>query len=223
MSEITSGQKIRQLRKQAKLTQLQLGKAVGVSAAAVTQWEKDETRPAGSSLIKLATLFQVDATYLLDNSTNKEIDRLPIHNVSEPPAHYGRQASDLVPLISDVTAGNWREAIDNFSPGDAEDWIPCYVKHSPSTYALRVNGPSMEPEFRNGEIIVVDPERAETNGSFVIAKQKDDNSTTFKKLIITEGKKYLRAENPDWPNRIIEIDGDWSICGVVIYSHRVYV
>lgn len=222
MSEITSGQKIRQLRKQAKLTQLQLGKAVGVSAAAVTQWEKDETNPTAASLIKLATMFGVDATYFLDNSTNKEITRLPAHNVSEPPALYGQHLSGLVPLISSVTAGNWREAIDNFSPGDAEDWIPCYVKHSPSTYALRVDGPSMEPEFRNGEIIVVDPEKAEANGSFVIAKRKSDNSVTFKKLIITEGKKYLRAENPDWPGRIIEINGEWSICGVVIYSHRVY-
>lgn len=130
---------------------------------------------------------------------------------------------ELEPLISSITAGNWREGIDNFSPGDVEDWIPCYIKHSPSTYALRVDGPSMEPEFRHGEVIVVDPERAEANGSYVVAKRKEDDNVTFKQLIVTEGKKYLKAVNPEWPNRIIEVDGEWQICGVVIYSHRVYI
>ena len=37
-------------------------------------------------------------------------------------------------------------------------------------------------------------------------------------LIIEGGRKYLKALNPDWPDRIIEIDENAKICGVVVFK-----
>lgn len=132
-----------------------------------------------------------------------------------------------VPLISWVQAGDWSEAIDNFAPGDAEAWIPCPACHSGRAFALRVRGISMynpggDFSFRDGDIIFIDPMRQPIHGSFVVAKMMDSNEVTFKKLIFEGNKKYLYALNPDWKDRIIEIDGNCVVCGVLIFGGRGY-
>jgi SOS-response transcriptional repressor LexA len=128
-----------------------------------------------------------------------------------------------VPLISWVQAGHWSEIVDNFHPGDAEEWLPCPVKHSDRTFVLRVRGESMynpygRPSFQEGDLIFVDPERQADHGSFVVVRLDDEQEATFKKLIVEGGKRYLRALNPAWPEPIIEIDDNATICGVVIFK-----
>lgn len=127
----------------------------------------------------------------------------------------------LVPLISWVAAGEWTTIVDNFQPGDAEDWLPCPFKNSPQTYALRVRGPSMsdptgEYSFNDGEIIFVDPMREARHKSFVVVRMEDDQEATFKRLIQEGDRKYLMALNPNWPNRVIEFKGKATLSGVVI-------
>lgn len=128
-----------------------------------------------------------------------------------------------VPVISSVQAGSWCEASDPFLPGDADEWVPCPTKHSARTYALKVKGVSMEPEFFQGQIIIVDPEVSPDSGRFVIAKKSSENEVTLKQLIREGGVNYLKALNPDWPERIIKLDEDWHVCGVVISSVKNYL
>ena len=45
----TAGSRIKSLRKEAKLTQKELGKKIGVSSVSVTQWEKDVNLPRGEN------------------------------------------------------------------------------------------------------------------------------------------------------------------------------
>lgn len=134
----------------------------------------------------------------------------------------GPEMVRLVPLISWVQAGKFCEAIDMFQPGDAEEWIPCYGNYSQSTYALRVRGSSMEDEFRDGEIVIVDPDARAESGSFVIARRTNQDDCTFKQLIIDGGEAYLKALNKDWPEPIIRIDEEWHICGVVRGKFKKY-
>lgn len=124
------------------------------------------------------------------------------------------------PLISWVQAGAWEQIVDNFAPGDAEDWFDSPVKVSSNSFYLRVRGESMyDPadhrSFRDGEIILVDPEANAENGSNVIVRLDDESEATFKQLVIEGEKKYLKALNPTWPNRIFEVNGNATICGVV--------
>ncbi len=132
-----------------------------------------------------------------------------------------------VPLISWVQAGDWCEAINNFGfgSGDAEDWLWCPVRHSDKTFALRVNGVSMfNPDpyakhtFKDGDIIYVDPNKQPINNSFVVVRLENENKATFKQLIIDGDHRFLRAINPDWPEKIIEIKNNAVICGVIIYK-----
>lgn len=79
-------------------------------------------------------------------------------------------------------------------------------------YALRVIGDSMAPEFLDGHVVIVDPAAAATSGSYVIVDY--DGETTFRRLVEEGGRKYLKAENADYP--AIELLNTYHVRGVVV-------
>jgi len=133
-----------------------------------------------------------------------------------------------VPVISWVQAGNWAQIVDNFQPGDADEWLPCPFKHGPKTYVLEVRGYSMhnpggDLSFKDGDKIFVDPDREAMHRSLVIARLDDEAEATFKQLLLEGEQKLLQALNPQWPERIIKINGRASLCGVVIGKMESFV
>lgn len=134
--------------------------------------------------------------------------------VREAPATYTQPP---VPLISWVSAGTFCEAIDTLAPGDAEDWITFPVRHSPQAFCLQVIGRSMEPDYREGEVILVDPDVPAEHNDDVVARTPDGGAT-FKRLQITPEGTFLLAINPDYPDRIIRAPEGTAICGVVTAS-----
>lgn len=131
------------------------------------------------------------------------------------------EIASSVPLISWVQAGCWSDVADPFAPGVAEEWLPCPVRHGPNTYAVRVRGDSMynpegRPSYSDGDIIFVDPSKDAKHGDRVIVRLDDQAEATFKQLIIEDGRKLLKALNPVWVPRYIEINGNATMAGVVI-------
>lgn len=58
--------KIRELRKQSKISQEKLAEQIGVSRQAVTKWETNRGEPGVDNLIQLATYFGISVDELLD-------------------------------------------------------------------------------------------------------------------------------------------------------------
>lgn len=68
---MTVGEKIKTLRKSLGLTQTELGQRVGVQKNAVSKWECGRVEDIPTSTIKLlANLFNVPASYLIDDDTS---------------------------------------------------------------------------------------------------------------------------------------------------------
>ena len=124
----------------------------------------------------------------------------------------------LCPLVSWAQACEFPVISEHSQKRIAENILPCPVSCSPGSFVLRVNGASMEPKFGNGDLIFVDPRVEAESGKYVVVKLEDANEATFKQLIIEGGRKYLKALNPDWPERIIEIEEQARICGVVVFK-----
>lgn len=139
----------------------------------------------------------------------------PEVNVSPAPRVRGQ-----VPLISWVRAGEWTRVEDPYAVGDAEQWVSCPVSHGPRTFVLRVRGSSMEPDFPDGQWIFVDPDCMPRNGSLVVVRLDGSMEATFKRLVIEGYQQYLEALNPHWPQRIVPINQDAQILGVVIFAGR---
>lgn len=66
----TLGDQIKLLREQAGWRQVDLGKAVGVTGSAVTQWEKGNRCPDPQMLGQLADRFGVSVDYLLGRTAD---------------------------------------------------------------------------------------------------------------------------------------------------------
>jgi len=119
------------------------------------------------------------------------------------------------PVISWVQAGKWTEARE--FPAGAER-LHCPLPCGPDTFVLRVAGQSMAPRFPDGDYIFVDPDVPAANGRFVVV-QRDDGAT-FKQLVEEDGRRYLKAANPDWPEPIVEVEPGAAVCGVVVFHGR---
>ena len=120
-----------------------------------------------------------------------------------------------VPLISWTTAGNWAEVVDNFAPGDAEDWVVTTANVGPHAFALRIRGESMTPTIPDGAIVVVDPDKAPHHRSIVIVRQNGESEATCKRLIYEGDKPMIRPDNPAYAGQIAPLAPDARIVGVV--------
>lgn len=77
------GEKIKELRKNSKITQEQLGNAIGVSKMAISYFEKGKKSPGRESLEKIADYFGVTTDYLLGRSEDPELNEEEDNVVSE--------------------------------------------------------------------------------------------------------------------------------------------
>ncbi|WP_240341998.1 LexA family protein [Pseudomonas viridiflava] len=118
-----------------------------------------------------------------------------------------------LPVIGSIAAGSWCDSDGLFNPQDAEEWVDAPGPVGPRAFILRVEGVSMEPKFSEGDKIVIDPSLEALPGHFVAAKRARDGAATLKQLKQEGTEQYLYALNPDWPERIIKMNEEWSICG----------
>ena len=88
------------------------------------------------------------------------------------------------------------------------------------TYVLRVEGSSMEPDYLHGDYIFVDPDVTPVHGKDVVVTLNGSKHPVFKRLIVEGQDTYLMALNPHFPDRIIKMDRNAQICGVVVFSGR---
>ncbi len=177
-----------------------------------------QIRPSASTLQKLAAFFGVTVDALLA----KDLDAYPTYTPAPPPnVREGPDITGVVPLLTSVQAGEWCDIAHAFQREDAQDWIPCPVKHGPRTFCLVVEGESMKnpgvkPSYEPGDIIFVDPDRVASPGDRVVARLENHATATFKQYWEEDGNRMLKALNPDWNPRYSNISEDALICGVVI-------
>lgn len=127
----------------------------------------------------------------------------------------------LVPVISLVEAGNFREAILNAQ----DEFIASYAGNiSDDSFALEITGMSMFPDFKPGDKIICDPNIKPLPGECVIALN-GNSEATFKKYkprgYDENGKEYFELVpiNPDYPTMNSKFQ-DIHIIGTVIEHFR---
>ncbi len=87
---------------------------------------------------------------------------------------------------------------------------------SAEPFALMVLGDSMEPEFLEGEVILIEPEGLATDGSFVLAQLAGE--WIFRQLVRQGSGWRLQALNPAYP--AADIAGLDVVKGVIIQKSR---
>ena len=67
-------EQIQVLRKARKMSQVELGKRLGVSKQSICNWENDNAQPSIEMLMRLATVFDVSTDYLLGAEERESLD-----------------------------------------------------------------------------------------------------------------------------------------------------
>ncbi|GEM_PF-3287113 len=103
-----------------------------------------------------------------------------------------------------------------------EDWIPADPKGK-RLFALRIKDSCMEPEFRQSEIITIDPDAKWKSGDFIVLRLNNDEEAIFKQINIHNDKTILHSLNRFYPDiKLIKKDfvKRATIIGKVIESKR---
>ena len=73
-------ERLKNLRKQAHLTQVDVAEKLGISQPAYASWERGAKKPTQENLIKIAQILNVSLDYLVGNSdsTEDELDNIEL-------------------------------------------------------------------------------------------------------------------------------------------------
>lgn len=209
-------ERVRLARLHAQFTQGELADRVGIKQASISDLERGKSA-ASTHSTKIAHACGVSPIWLsegigemLSNGADAQPGLDNVAKIRQP----HRKVQEY-PLISWVAAGSWQESCDNFSPGDADEWLLSDVIAGPHGYWLEVKGPSMLPLFTEGMRILVKPEGFDlVSGKFYIAKLLSTGETTFKQYIRDGGMGFLQPLNSAFP--VLQINDNVQIIGQVI-------
>jgi repressor LexA len=114
----------------------------------------------------------------------------------------------LVPSLGFTAAGPYRDAFENLDWQEVED-----LKTAQNVFIVDVTGDSMTGAgIQDGDKVIIQQAKEFKNGDVVLAR--DNDGTTIKRLISSDGRIYLKPENPKYQN--IPIYPETRLLGKVI-------
>lgn len=117
----------------------------------------------------------------------------------------------LVPVINKVSAGYPAEFDDlGYPVGFADDYIRCPDVNDANAFAVRVVGDSMEPRYREGDVVIFSPNAQVHNGDDCFVRFSEPHEATFKRVFFEEmqGRRQVRLQprNDKYPPLMVEGD-----------------
>lgn len=214
-----AAERIRNLRKQLGLKQVEFAEYLGLGPegqSTVSKWEGAKQLPGAENSAKLAQRSGKSSVYF---------------SGLEPISELGETGGRVFPLVGDIQAGTWKEAIE-FAADDRElVQLPASIEVPPFIMkAFTVRGTSMDKEYPDGSVVFVadlfSNRITPLDGDIVMVQRQDKHGlyeATLKELVIDEnGKKWLwpRSNDPEHQSPLSIDDGrdlstDVVILGIV--------
>lgn len=171
------GDKIREARKAAGLTQRQLAEKVNVSNTSISNWEKNLSRPDPDTIQHLCWALSVQPNYFFAIEEKLPSNILPMPEMKK------------VPLLGSIACG---------APILAEEHIEGYVDipaHIDAQFTLRCKGDSMiNARIFDGDIVYIRQQEEVQNGE--IAAVLIDDEATLKRVKLHPDRIILEPANP---------------------------
>ncbi len=204
----TFGERLRELRKVAKLTQRELAQAAHVGESTISMYEMEKREPDFEMLEVLADTFNVDIDYLLGRTDI--ITMIPNSRVTS--------MVTKIPVYGKISAGQPFEAIE-----DILDHIevPSWLATRPNLFGLMVVGDSMNKVIPNGYIAVLQKTASLDDGSIGAVLVNGSDATLKKYYRIKDGVLLEpQSYNPDHKPLVYKDDDDVQvmILGKLVWS-----
>lgn len=211
----TVADRIKLRMNELNIRQIDLTNKKVASRGTISLWLSGGAVPSKERLVNLANALNISESWILTGTDSKRTNPLDSGIESTPIAHVG-----YAPVISWVQAGNWTRA-DQVEFTGSEEMIPLVPGASRRSFYLVVRGISNLPYYADGEKICIDPDYSFDDvqtGEMIVVQCGGD--ATFKALIRSENKIYLKALNKDWQPNIMEVTEECVFIGKYVGSFK---
>ncbi|MDE9817540.1 XRE family transcriptional regulator [Staphylococcus pseudintermedius] len=201
---------LKYLRKKHDMEQIDLAKKLGrKSASSISEWEKGKYTPKMKTLSELARLFNVSINDLMEkdlSNTKPQIDTLPV---------------TAIPVVAKISAGlpiYTEENIIEYT------YIPSQMtKGGKELFGLKVSGDSMDKEFREDDVVIVEKDAVVENGQIGVVNVNGYNATV-KRIRYSDDKIVLLPEsnNSEHLPQVYTNDDEIKVVGKVVSSMKFY-
>jgi SOS-response transcriptional repressor LexA len=165
---IDIGAEIRKRRERLGWSGVKLATLAGIAPAFLSRVERGKSYYSQGTLIKIAGALGISVDEFYTGATKSNVEG----------AHLGWRR---IPVLDYSQAGQWTSVAGNPEENEKRETIMTDLEHPPSTFALRIRGDSMEPKFREGDVVVIDPTIQPQPGDYVVATN-DGHETTFRRF-----------------------------------------
>ena len=189
-------------RKRIGLTQPEIAERLGVSVPQISRWESGENNIPSYRLPAISAAYQASIGELFDYDASVATEGVVLE---------GAQPVAPIPLLGDVPAGNWREAVRK-----THHYVPAPEAGIPkSAYALKVVGDSMDKVVQDGATIIIDPTDLDLFDRSYFVVRNGDGETTFKQYLDGPARLVPCSTNPE--HKIVPLGAEeLTILGRVI-------
>ncbi|EHU2405566.1 LexA family protein [Acinetobacter baumannii] len=206
-----------------KIKGVDLARAVGVKPPSVSDWLSGKSKTMeGENLLKASKFLGVNPNWLATGNgspTNNNIEDDQLSNVIFRDLNLHK-----IPILDFVQAGFWHEVVYDGTTPHSYTYTDYISSNPEAIFSVIVQGNSMEPDFKEGDMLIVDASIAPKPGSYVIA-QNGSHEATFKKYRVLSQDEYGRdifeliPLNKDFPI-LSSITHEIRIIGVVVRHMR---
>ncbi len=193
-----TGEYIREKRQSKGYSYRVLGRLAGVSHQHIRDIEEGKKEPSFTLLMKVINALMVDICKFLKETgyTDAEIE----------------EAKGLrrIPVISWTQAGHWREVVE--ISGEYDEYVETDSK---GVFGLRVMGDSIEPEFHEDDIIVINPYLKQEHNNYIVVCN-EEGEATFKQLKKYGRTRVLHPLNSEYDDIELNKDIKYSVVCIVV-------
>lgn len=198
----TPNQRLRKAREKAGFsTAKEAALAMGVPVSTYIGHENGHRGFPAARVPQYAKKFKVTEEWLLYGKGEPDLQQhLPA----------GADFIESVPILGEVPAGNWREAVQ-----DHRGWAHIAARdYTESTYALEVSGDSMNKIVEDGALILINPNDRDVFHRRLFVVRDNEGQVTFKRYMDGPGRLEPCSKNPE--HKTIPItDRNFEIIGRV--------
>lgn len=170
--------RIRQTRKEHKITMKDLGEIIGVAESTISMYETGNREPDLRTLSQIADYFQVSVDYLLGRDEKSPSER----------------KGKWINVYGSIAAGIPIEAIEDIV--DQEEISEEMASHG-EYIALKVKGDSMEPKISDGDTVIIKIQDTLETGE-IGAVYVNGNDVTLKRVRFEDNGIWLIGNNPSF-------------------------
>lgn len=165
----TFGDKLRQAMEKEGITATELSEKTGISKSTISRYLSGGYIAKQKNLLKLSLALHVEPKFLFSDAVDELDANLKVYSI---------------PIVGKVVAGTPIDAIENIT-----DYIRVTnpAAADGSYYALHVTGASMEPEMREGDLVIVHKQDYFDSGDICIVLVNGDEATVKKVIKSDQG------------------------------------